>query len=293
MEQNSKSILLKFVLLHCISYSFFAILFRTLEDPAPVTTIKYINTEFAKDVNYVLINKSEISDTKFVNTKLNARNVLEILISNVTTDALTNYYKEYVEPYLKKGKYTGPLRGKKGHRFFSTSPSHWNSDIRWVSVDSLSTYYHLLPYFDEMDLTNIFKHIIDIDTRIIIYSIFFVVRSKIRSYNFHNDFHKGTNVNGFSLLTPLQVNSSLNLAYYDINGKKRRYRYKKGIGIAFGENFIHSSDITTEENDEEVIFCFSFGTDKMRDWDVIKTTAAEQGNHYMHPRDGFAKGRYK
>merc|ERR1712150_270806 len=106
------------------------------------------------------------------------------------------------------------------------------------------------------------------------------------------DWLKGTNVNGFTLLTPLQEKNDINLVYYDVNKKKRRYTYMKGVGVVFGENFIHSTDLTPLRSNQEVVFCFSFGTDKDRYWDVIKNTAAEQGNHYMHPILGFIKTNF-
>ena len=66
----------------------------------------------------------------------------------------------------------------------------------------------------------------------------------------------------------------------------RVYEYKKNVGIVFGENFLHSTDIAFQDN-QEVIFCFSFGSDKRRDWKYIKETVATQGEHYMHPFYGF------
>ena len=291
MEEIKTSIFLRFLVLHFMTYYFFVNLFYTLGDPSTVVKESYINTIFANDVNYTFINKSKPGDTKFINTKLNAKNILEIPITNATVNGLTNYYRKYVEPYLKNGKYSGPLKGIKGHEFYSVSPPSWNSDIQWLSVNSPSSYEHLLPYFDEMKLTEIFQHIIDVDSKIVIYSIFYVVRSKILNRNIHVDFQNGTNVNGFTLLTPLQDNGDVHLFYKDINNKKRRYRYKKGIGVVFGENFFHSTDLRLEGGNREVVFCFSFGTDKLSDWEIIKNTAASQGEYYMHPTKGFTKNR--
>ena len=52
--------------------------------------------------------------------------------------------------------------------------------------------------------------------------------------------------------------------------KKIILEYKKNVGIVFGENFPHSTDILSNES-PEVIFCITFGTDKMRDWKIHKT----------------------
>ena len=63
--------------------------------------------------------------------------------------------------------------------------------------------------------------------------------------------------------------------------------FKKNVGIVFGENFPHSTDIASNES-PEVIFWITFGTDKMRDWKYIKQTAAIQGEYCMHPIHGFS-----
>ena len=120
---------------------------------------KYENTNFAEDDKYNLINKSKLDTTKFTNTKLNARNVLEIAITHSAIDELINYYKTYIHVHL---------------------------------------------------------------------------------------------------------------AYKNINVNSNRYEYKKNVGIVFGENFPHSTDILSNES-PEVIFCITFGTDKMRDWKIHKT----------------------
>ena len=238
-------------------------------------------------MNFEFINKSTLGSTKFINSKLNARNVLEVPILSSTIDKLTNYYKTYIKPNLRNEDCDGLIQGADGHEFYCDSPS-WKSDIRWISVNNLDTYHHFLSYFETMGLNDIFKKVIDVDSKIIVYSIFFVVRSKISEHYWHVDFETGTNVNAFTLLTPLQDRNQINLAYYDINDNLNRYEYKKNIGIVFGENFLHSTDIAFQD-DPEVVFCFSFGTDKIRDWKYIKQTAASQGEHYMHPFHGFLK----
>ena len=245
----------------------------------------YDDTQFAKDVNFYLINKTKMGDTKFINTKLNGKNVLEMTIPSCLIDSLLEYYKTYVEPFIKEDKYYE--FGIPGHEFFGVSPTGWNSDIQWLSVDSISSYNHLLPYFEHMGLRDIFDSIIDADQKIVVYSIFFVIRSKIPTHKWHVDFTNTTNVNGFTLLTPLQKKSNIRLAYKDLNGNIQHYEYKKDVGIVFGENFSHATDLTRKDQNLEVLFCFSFGTDKLRDWPQLSKTASSQGRHYMSPRTGF------
>ena len=272
--------------LSCITSFFILILIFWYDAFCTTQQLNYEDTNLAEDVMYKLINKSKLDTTKFINTKLNARNVLEIPIMPSTIDELINYYKTYIQPNLRKEKYIGPIEGLEGHNFFCVSPPSWNSDIQWISVNNLASYNYFHPLFEKMRLNDIFKKIIDVDSKIVVYSMFFVVRSKITTHNWHVDFEAGTNVNAFTFLTPLQNKSNVHLAYKDVNENSNRYEYKKNVGIVFGENFSHSTDIASNES-PEVIFCFSFGTDKMRDWKYIKRTAATQGEHYMHPTHGF------
>ena len=247
----------------------------------------YIETQYAKDINFNHINKTTLGDTKFINKKLNAKNVLEFPISPSIMDAISKYYQTYVEPYLTSGGCNFPLHGIKGYEFYCLSPP-WNSDVQWLQVDSPSAYDSLFPYFEKMGLRDIFSEIIDFDENIIVYAMSYVVRSKAQGHSFHVDFRKTTNVNGFTLLTPIQDNSKIHLAYIDMNNTIQQYQYRKNVGIVFGENFKHGTDILTDNDKLEALFCFSFGTDKMRDWRTIKKTAGLQGRHYMHPKYGFS-----
>ena len=291
MDPMKRHEMFKSIIFHCsvgaIIVSVFHVIVRLI-----FNTPSFEKTQFAMDVNFMSMNKSKVGDTKFINTKLNARNVLEIPISSFVTDALIGYYEKYVEPFLKKGKYKGHIHGIKGHEFYCISPLKWESDIQWISVNHPSTYEYLVKYFNDMHLGEIFRTILDFDENIIVYSIFFVIRSRIPKHNWHIDFKNGTHVNAFTFMTPLQRNSDIKLAYMDMDDRKQRYKYKKDVGIVFGEHFIHSTDIKISKYQKpEVIFCFTFGTDKMEYWSYIKQNVLIQGMHYMHPIYGFSNVR--
>ena len=277
-------------ILHNIIFSWVYTLSSASKNDCYKPNSNFINTEYALDVDLESINKSKISDTKFVNIKLNAKNVLEILVPFQILSDLREFFDKYVEPYLVEGNYVGGLKGGGNHKFYCVAPKNWDSDVQWISVDSRSTYNYFLTYFKDIGLDDIFKDIIDVESEIVIYNIFFVVRSKCKKHKWHIDFYRGTNVNAFTLLTPLQDKNDINLAYRDLNNEKKIYEYKRGTAIVFGENFIHSTNVSPKGG-REVLFCFSFGTDKMRDWEVIKETAAHQGNYYMHPIDGYTNIR--
>ena len=142
---------------------------------------KYENTNFAEDVKYNLMNKSKLDTTKFTNTKLNARNALEIPIIHSAIDELINYYKTYIQPNLNKENHIGPIAGPEGHNYFCVSHPSLNSDMQWISVNNLASYNHFLPYFEEMRLNDIFKKIIDVDSKITVYSMFLLFDQRYQS----------------------------------------------------------------------------------------------------------------
>ena len=253
------------------------------------TVLKYEETEFSIDVNFSSINKSELGDTKLINTKLNAKNVLEVHIASPIIEEIFYYYKKYIEPHLSRRECGSSIAGKNAHEFYCEAPS-WKSNIRWISVNNIATYEYFLPYFEEMGLDQIFKPVIDVENKIVVYSIFFVVRSMVYGRNWHVDYYNGTNVNAFTVLVPLQDENLISLAYKDIDNTLKRYEYRKNVGIAFGENFVHSSNSGSSDK-LEVAFCFVFGTDKLGDWERIKETAVTQSKLYMDPIRGFVSSK--
>ena len=253
------------------------------------TVIRYEDTQFSIDVNFTSIDKYELGDTKFINTKLNAKNVLEVHISFPIIEEIFHYYRNYIESHLSRKECGSSITGKNAHEFYCKAPS-WKSNIRWISVNNIATYKYFLPYFEEMGLNQIFQPVIDVENMIVVYSIFFVVRSMVSGRNWHVDYFNGTNVNAFTLLIPLQDENLISLAYKDIDNILKRYEYRKNVGIAFGENFLHSSNFGSSDK-LEVAFCFVFGTDKVGHWRHIKNTITTQGTHYMDPILGFVSSK--
>ena len=253
------------------------------------TAIRYEETEFSIDVNFTSINKSELGDVKFMNKKIKAKNVLEFHVASPIIEELFHYYKNHIEPHLSRRKCGSSLAGKNTHEFYCESPS-WKSNIRWISVNNIATYEYFLPYFEEMGLDQIFQPVIDVEDKMVVYSIFFVVRSIVYGRNWHVDYYNGTNVNAFTVFVPLQDENLISLAYKDIDNTLKRYEYRKNVGIAFGENFVHSTNFGSSDK-LEVAFCFVFGTDKLGDWGRIKETAVTQVKSYMDPILGFVSSK--
>merc|ERR1712018_295778 len=100
MEQKETFVFNKFAIFHCTKIFYIATLLGGFKSNCLVSNLNFINTEYASDIKVEQINKSKITDTKFVNSKLNARNVLEIPIPRQTTNSLIKFYQANVEPYL-------------------------------------------------------------------------------------------------------------------------------------------------------------------------------------------------
>jgi len=249
-----------------------------------------VNTTYNQDVlhDMQIINKSSEGAEKFFNYEMGAPNVLDFDLDPRIMNDIRQDFDQYVRDSVSlNDSRTSYTYGSGVQSFFVLKMPKWHSDIRWVSVDNLETYNHYLDYVRRLGLLDLFSRIIDFDDSVIVYSIFFVIRSKCNDHNFHVDFIKGGNTNAFTMMTPID-RPTVPLAFKTSDGKLREYLYAQNEGIAFGEGFWHSTGIG-EDNAPQALFCVSIGTDKERDWDKISETTAYQSHHFMHPKKGFIK----
>ena len=81
--------------------------------------------------------------------------------------------------------------------------------------------------------------------------------------------------------------------YKDKNGKMQQYKYQKNKAVVFG-SLSHSSDIAVlnEAAEAEVLFSFTFGSDKMEHWKNIYESMQTQFSHYMHPSKGWSCSKW-
>ena len=211
----------------------------------------------------------------FVNQKYNAINMIEF---DIDQEILKPLHKILSLPLSQDD-------------FCSASPPDWNSDIRWISNNSTKSYniFHnvfksLLKTQGMQDLIKYIPH----NNNIIMYSGFFVVRSKASASHFHVDWSNTTHNNGFTLITPLiQPNDGINLLFKDKFGSPKPYAYKSGKCIAFGSNFIHSTDIGTSSK-PSILLSMNFGTDSMKHWDEMLKTISGQSLFYCLPNGTFS-----
>lgn len=202
----------------------------------------------------------------FINNQFKAKNVLEITFNfNLIKDLIEEIHRDDL---------------------FTVSPS-WNSDIKWISNNSLRSYGVFEDYFNKLQLPTIFKRFVEYKKSLILYSGFFVSRSNCSAYNFHFDWLSECKNNAFTLIAPLiHQKDGINLVYKDIDGKDRKYKYEIGKGIVFGSDFIHSTDIGSS-NSPSVLLSMTFGTDMMNLWEPISKTALSQGNLVRLPNGNF------
>ena len=145
-----------------------------------------------------------------------------------------------------------------------------------------------MTYVRALDLSFLDK-IIEYDSDIVVYSIFFVCRSNITQYSLHKDF-SGTDANAFNLIFSLK-DLDIGLMYKDTKKKLQLYDYKKSKGIAITDDFIHTTakGVTLQS---EVLFSITLGTDKARYWQNISHYANTQGHFVYHPSIGWLDTGY-
>ena len=162
---------------------------------------------------------------------------------------------------------------------------HWNGDISWISAASKGSFQFFDSCFQDLEIENKTKDIAGLGFPLIMYSGFFVVRSYATAPLYHQDYSKKCGNNAFTLMTPIQIDESVDsghLLYKNIFQKESKYRYKKGKAIAFGSDFMHSTE-PFESKQKYVFLCFTYGSTDPTLWNEIKRTVADQGVAYRHP----------
>jgi hypothetical protein len=126
------------------------------------------------------------------------------------------------------------------------------------------------------------------------YSGFFVVSNVIDTASWHLDYHDGANA--FTLITPLfdLLPEHGQLLYLDgtvpldeverapKDGAKK-YTYRVGEGILFGDCFAHTTEPYKESSSLRVLLSMTFGTDKMEYWPILRRTLENQTQFVIMP----------
>lgn len=179
-----------------------------------------------------------------------------------------------------------PLARRRPSRHFSTVRPRWNSDIRWIGPRSPQGYRLFESAFRRLGIARHVEPTLDLDHEPRMYAGFLVTRRRCGSPDFHVDW-RDTGGQAFTLMTPASSNASgFGLLYRDDSGAVREYDYRPGEAIFFTDDFVHSTRPGSSDEDV-VLLCFTFGTDKMKYWDRIRATSGSQSALMCRPDGKF------
>ncbi len=167
--------------------------------------------------------------------------------------------------------------------------SYGTAPLLWVSNNNAHTYDLFKMFMSELDIMDDIKELVDFDNKIEVYCGFFVIGKKMDRETWHIDFQDGANA--YTLITPLFEldNAHGNLMYKDENSATNSYQYKMNEAIIFGDGFEHATQPYAETETLRVMLSFTFGTDKIDYWPILKKTIGEQSNYMILPC-GHEKG---
>jgi hypothetical protein len=164
----------------------------------------------------------------------------------------------------------------------------WNSDILWISAADEEAFAVFQSAFDRLGIAERAAPFLDLDRAVRLYAGFLVVRSDCKDPHFHVDWVDANN-EAFSFLTPVSGNrEDFGLLYKKLDGEVGDYDYAQGEGIAFGDNFAHSTK-PGRSDEPVVLLCFEYGTDKMEHWPKIYRTIGKQVTHIRQPDGKFVE----
>ncbi len=172
-------------------------------------------------------------------------------------------------------------------RFHITS--YGTAPLLWISNNNAHTYEIFKSFMDELDIMDDIKELVDFENKIEVYCGFFVVGKKMDRETWHNDFQDGAN--GYTLITPLfELDESHgHLMYKDQAANTKTHQYKMSEAVVFGDGFEHATQPYPETDKLRVMLSFTFGTDKIEHWPVLRQTIGEQSNYMILPC-GHEKG---
>jgi hypothetical protein len=205
---------------------------------------------------------------QFVNAELSAPNAKTIPLDSAII-------AEFTDPHTLPGK------------LISVAPDRdrWNSDIEWISPDDETGFAFFESAFERLGIPGHAAPYLDIDREVRLYIGFLVARSRCAKPYFHTDW-KQLNNEAFTVLTPVSANAEkFGLLYGKLNGQIGDYDYRRGEGILFGDDFVHSTK-PGRSDEPVVLLCFQFGSDKMEYWPAILPQLETQATQVKRP-DGM------
>jgi hypothetical protein len=223
------------------------------------------------------------------NYRLQAYNVFEIPVDQLLITRAGEFYAQHIAPRLDS---EGSWRSD-GWAFYVKRPTGWSSDISWWTADDAPTYHWFeTTLFQKVGLGAPFSDLIDHDVTIRLYSPSFVVRSRCKQTQFHQDYSWEFGTNAYTLMTPLADMSAVpdgHLNYMDIWGRRRVYRYRMGTAVVFGAGFVHGTQ-PVAAGPPRAFLCLTFGSDKALYWPHVQASVGTQGRLVCHPNGTLMEG---
>ena len=142
-----------------------------------------------------------------------------------------------------------------------------NSDLEWWVPKDEDGIEHFQTIFDSIGLNKALSFMGDFT----MLTGSYIVRKKTTTKHWHYDF-SNTNKQAFTVMTPLQKTTDINLLYKKTtdSGPEYTYKYTLGEAIVFGDGFLHCTEPGVS-SDVLFFLCFTCA-DKDMDEDVWDTT---------------------
>lgn len=245
------------------------------------------------------------------NTVLDAPNVWQVPMAAAALDEARAVFDEALMPHMRAGLIdeleTRPvpctsLHTERGRFFVMRGGSSTNqelrssSDLAWISVDDERSFSAFAEIFAQTGLADAVRPLVDHDDSVVLYSSFYVVRSRCAAPNLHADWPDAVGTNAFTLLTPLDNYASEDFQLlFETWGAEpgeraaglHRYRYKTGEALIFGSHFMHSTEPgRSADGGPQVYLCFTFGSDKARHWPAIAPTISGYQSRFLSDHEG-------
>ena len=226
------------------------------------------------------------------NVALRAHNVWEVVVPTAVVDQARQIFEanglsEAFHRLQHGTRRHATVGGDGGDRFFAVRSGGVeggmggtvSSDITWISVDNRASYQTFERLFQQLDLDRTFAAAVGAQSRLRMYSAYFVVRSRCSVPFFHRDYSDEVGVKALTLMTPLadyRERASFQLLYsptehaegscqpeadvqHVATSASARYEYKKGSAIVLGSSFEHSTEPGAAHADDGIhaYLCFT------------------------------------
>lgn len=157
------------------------------------------------------------------------------------------------------------------------------SDIRWISAVDGPGLDFFQDAFEALQIPRKLEP--HVGPGVVMFSGFFIWRREGTSTAWHHDF---TNTNGgaFTLMAPLTriPQKCCHLLYHDDEGETRKYVYRVGRAVVFGDDFWHSTEPGSMASPAGFL-CFTLGRRDMTraEWRHARSYIASQTGVYQTP----------